>query len=164
MAVVIVMASLTLILPTGRGYGLNTFGDWLRQKRRDRGLTLEDMEERSGLSYVTIGDWERGKRNPRRDNIEPVILALRYEDQDQESIEALVDEALVAAGFAPKYQQRDPERAAFSGLYEGLSPGGKRRAVDMLKLLQEAEQEAAIGGRGYKPDQGEETGDTDPEA
>lgn len=133
------------------------FGSWLLDRREKRGLSKLALSKKAGVSDVIIGYWETGERNPRRDNIEPVVLALCYEDQDQESIEALVDEALVTAGFAPKYRQREPERAAFSGLYEGLSPGGKKRAVDMLKLLRDAEQEGAIGGTGEpKARQGDE--------
>lgn len=127
---------------------MTDFGSWLSDRREKRGLSKLSLGKKAGISDAIISYWESGVRNPRRDNIEPVARALATDDQDEESIRALVDEALVAAGFAPEYQRTDPERSAISGLYEGLSPGGKRRAVDMLKLLRDAEQDAAIGGTG----------------
>lgn len=148
---------------------LNAFGEWLRKNRRARGLTLENLEERSGLSYVTIGDWERGKRNPRRENIEPVVLSLRYEDQDQESVERLVDEALIAAGFAPKYREieriPDEEESEVLHTYADLPHESRKLVRELLRTMsrhaRDADSEASIGGRGYRTDQPDDTVDRD---
>ncbi len=39
-------------------------GDNFARLRRERGLTQEEMEERSGFSQQYLSDLERGKRNP----------------------------------------------------------------------------------------------------
>ena len=40
------------------------FGNILRQFRKERGLTQEELAEKMGLKYYNIGDWERGKCEP----------------------------------------------------------------------------------------------------
>lgn len=75
------------------------FGERLRELRLDRDLTLEQIEELSGLSYVTVGDWERGKKNPRPANLTKVANVLSsvspISHQDREELFAL-------AGFKEK--------------------------------------------------------------
>lgn len=39
-------------------------GENFARLRRERGLTQEEMEERSGFSQQYLSDLERGKRNP----------------------------------------------------------------------------------------------------
>lgn len=44
------------------------YGAALRQERKNRRMTLEDMAEYLGISSITIGLWERGKVRPNEDN------------------------------------------------------------------------------------------------
>lgn len=47
---------------------MTEYGAALRQERKRRGMTLEDMAEYLGISSITIGLWERGKVRPNEDN------------------------------------------------------------------------------------------------
>lgn len=39
----------------------NTFGDWLREQRMDKGLTITNFAKLCKLSYVTISNIERNR-------------------------------------------------------------------------------------------------------
>lgn len=52
------------------------FGQRLREERRARNLTLEDVAERSGLNWSYIAQIERGERNIGIDNIDALARAL----------------------------------------------------------------------------------------
>jgi transcriptional regulator with XRE-family HTH domain len=43
---------------------LKTFGRSIRRLRKQRGLTQEDLAEKSGISRNYVSDMERGVRNP----------------------------------------------------------------------------------------------------
>ena len=42
----------------------NRFGEWLRSKRLDLGLTMMEFSKAVGVSYVTISNVELGKAIP----------------------------------------------------------------------------------------------------
>jgi transcriptional regulator with XRE-family HTH domain len=42
----------------------NVFGNWLREQRYDRGLTLKEFAKDLGISYVTLSNVELGKSTP----------------------------------------------------------------------------------------------------
>jgi transcriptional regulator with XRE-family HTH domain len=44
-------------------------GSELRRIREERGLTVEELAERSGVSATTVKDVERGAREARRDTV-----------------------------------------------------------------------------------------------
>ena len=54
----------------------------LRQIREKRGLTVEGLAEKSGVSATTIRDVERGRREPRRDTITKLAkpLGLKFDE------------------------------------------------------------------------------------
>lgn len=59
------------------------FGDLLRQHRRARGLTQEQLAERTGLSVRGISDLERGARNiPYQETILRLIAGLELADPE----------------------------------------------------------------------------------
>lgn len=47
---------------------MSEYGAALRQERKNRKMTLEDMAEYLGISSITVGLWERGKVRPNEDN------------------------------------------------------------------------------------------------
>lgn len=47
-----------------------TFGRNVRDVRRARGLTLEQLAHDVGMSYSYVGQLERGQRNPSLDTVE----------------------------------------------------------------------------------------------
>jgi transcriptional regulator with XRE-family HTH domain len=52
------------------------FGDVIRQRRYDLGLTQGDLSERCDLHRTYISELERGIRNPSLQNIEKLAEAL----------------------------------------------------------------------------------------
>jgi predicted ATPase/DNA-binding XRE family transcriptional regulator len=44
----------------------NTFGGWLRQRRKERGLTLDELADRISYSSITLVKIEAGERRPSR--------------------------------------------------------------------------------------------------
>lgn len=140
------------------------FGAWLESARERRGWTQEVFASRAGTTAATISRIESGERNPSREMVERIALALATDEQDPESVQRLVQEAKRVAAGLP-VEEYDPDLTQLRGLYEGLSPGSKKRVVEITRLLRDAERDASIGGRGYRPDgENEKTGDTDPEA
>ncbi len=62
-----------------------SFGDELRQKRRDSGLTQDQLSELSGVSIRTITDLERGIVNrPRRDTVNLLAEGLELTSDERE--------------------------------------------------------------------------------
>lgn len=53
------------------------FGDKLRELRKQKGLSQEDLAFKSGLHRTYISDIERGSRNVSLKNIEKIAKALR---------------------------------------------------------------------------------------
>lgn len=47
---------------------MSEYGAALRQERKNRKMTLEDMAEYLGISAITVGLWERGKVRPSAEN------------------------------------------------------------------------------------------------
>jgi transcriptional regulator with XRE-family HTH domain len=52
------------------------FGRRMRQLRKERGLSQEELAHRAGLHYTYIGGIERGERNPALVNINRIAAAL----------------------------------------------------------------------------------------
>lgn len=57
------------------------FGEMIRKKRMDLGLTMKNIAERTGVSETTIYNWEIKNRTPYRKTEEKLreILALKEE-------------------------------------------------------------------------------------
>ena len=58
-----------------RGHGL-AFGKMLEQQRKARGLTLEQVASRLGVSKPTVWAWEKGKARPLEDRYPAIAEAL----------------------------------------------------------------------------------------
>jgi transcriptional regulator with XRE-family HTH domain len=61
---------------------LTTFGRSIRSYRKQRGLSQEDLAEKSGLSRNYISDIERGVRNPSLLALIGIARALRLPLRD----------------------------------------------------------------------------------
>lgn len=48
---------------------MNTFGDQIKIKRKELGLTHKDMAKAIGISHVAYGHWERGTNLPNGANL-----------------------------------------------------------------------------------------------
>ncbi|WP_352403051.1 helix-turn-helix transcriptional regulator [Pyramidobacter sp.] len=51
-------------------------GTLIKQKRREHGVSQNELAERSGMSRSTIINFEAGKRSPRVDDLQNIALAL----------------------------------------------------------------------------------------
>ena len=53
------------------------FGDFIRQRRVDLGLSLRDIERRTGIDNARVSRWERGHQRPQSaDLLAPLATAL----------------------------------------------------------------------------------------
>ncbi|MFD0712288.1 helix-turn-helix domain-containing protein [Paenibacillus sp. GCM10027626] len=73
------------------GAGQLTFGQLLREGRKQQQMTLRDLEARSGVSYSQLSKIERGESVPLRTNVEKLADALGGNR----------DEWLYSAGYLP---------------------------------------------------------------
>lgn len=60
------------------------FSRFLKEKRRQREITVRDMAERSGVSAGYYSDFESGRRNPPdREILDNMIAVLKLSDEDR---------------------------------------------------------------------------------
>lgn len=79
----------------------NNLGSFLKQKRKEKGLTLVQLGEKIGVTNGTISKWERGHiKNMKRDKIEalcnvldipPLVLINGIENNDKIEIEQITE-------------------------------------------------------------------------
>src|ERR1700753_3349680 len=67
------------------------FGQWLRRARTHNGLSLMDLQDRTGINYTHISRMENGRSRPSRETV--IRLA--------EAMDSSADEALLAAAYLP---------------------------------------------------------------
>lgn len=56
-----------------RCYSGDRFGDFIRQRRADLGLSLRQVEERSGIHNSRLSRWERGEQRPETADLLPAL-------------------------------------------------------------------------------------------
>lgn len=106
-----------------------TFGEWLRKKIKDKDWSNARVARLSGVSPTYIGNLVRdyspttisGKGRPSEEVVENIAKAL----------EADVDEARLAAGYAPRM---NPDEGFFKGL-DRLSPDDQALAKRQIKAI-----------------------------
>jgi transcriptional regulator with XRE-family HTH domain len=58
-------------------YSGDLFGDFIRQRRTDLGLSLREVERRTGIGNARLSRWERGEQRPETpDLLTPLAAAL----------------------------------------------------------------------------------------
>jgi transcriptional regulator with XRE-family HTH domain len=105
-------------------------GDRVRELRRGRGLTLEELAERSGVSRAMISKVERGEKNPTL-----VVAAKVAEGLEITLAELLGTEERRKIIVVPRERRmvmRDPETGFERQL---LSPSLGRRAVEFIRNI-----------------------------
>jgi transcriptional regulator with XRE-family HTH domain len=105
-------------------------GDRVRELRRGRGLTLEELAERSGVSRAMISKVERGEKNPTL-----VVAAKVAEGLGITLAELLGTEERRKIIVVPRERRmvmRDPETGFERQL---LSPSLGRRAVEFIRNI-----------------------------
>ena len=128
--------------------GDGEFGELLRRRRNELGLTQEDLAEKTGFSIRAISDLERGKTaNPRRSSMRLLAEALRLYPPDDDENKNLDESEPAAPGVASDLvvpRQLPTTTAQFVGRqaeFEGLS-----RVLDDLTSGQQTAAVAAISG------------------
>jgi transcriptional regulator with XRE-family HTH domain len=101
-------------------------GARIRDWRKQRGWTQEDLGERSGLSYKFIGEIERGVGNPTIDSIDQIAKAFAIDVALllQRDTPDLVYTPLSSDDFAVMREARDSLDSAL----KRLGGSGNRRA------------------------------------
>lgn len=95
----------------------NNLGSFLKQKRKEKGLTLVQLGEKIGVTNGTISKWERGHiKNMKRDKIEvlcnvldipPLVLINGIENNDKIEIEQITEKDFEQEvfGFLSKHER-----------------------------------------------------------
>jgi transcriptional regulator with XRE-family HTH domain len=105
-------------------------GERVRELRRGRGLTLEELAERSGVSRAMISKVERGEKNPTL-----VVVAKVAEGLETTLSELLGTEErrkIIVVHRERRMVMRDPETGFERQL---LSPSLGRRAVEFIRNI-----------------------------
>ena len=84
--------------------GALTFGAWLRQQRKDRDLTQEELGDNVGCSFEAIRKIEKGTRRPSRQMVEALCRYLRPAPEQWPDIMRLA--RLGPDAFRPIHQMR----------------------------------------------------------
>ena len=76
-----------------RSAGNPGFGDWLRRRRRQSGLTQAELAERAGLTAKAIAALERGRRTrPQAHTVKALVDALDISPAEHEVLISLLEE------------------------------------------------------------------------
>lgn len=107
------------------------FGKWLREARLHSGLSMVEVERRTGINYTHISRMENGRSRPSRDT----VLRLA------EAVDADVNDALIAAYYIPfdaAAHLLDPDAQRLAADYHALAPPLKAlvcHAVETAKRI-----------------------------
>ncbi len=112
------------------------FGEWLRQKRKERHLTMEELGRKVGLSKQYLSVLERAE--PHALTGKPVTPGIDNVDRIAAALEVDSGEARRMAGYASD----DEDEGLYSGLNK-LSPEQQRLAKRHIKALIDSMVEVA---------------------
>ena len=87
------------------------FGAWLKQARTARGLSVNGLADRAGVSNASISKFETGKLSPRKRTVDQIAAALATDSASEQVKDTLLRAALAAAGYAApaaRELERDP--------------------------------------------------------
>lgn len=108
---------------------MNKLGQRIRQTRRDKGFTLQELARETGISYQAIGQYERGERKPSFMQLTRLAKAFNLPVANLIGDDPELNEALKASILnSPQVLEA---HAAVSQLIEGTS------AIDVVDKLRE---------------------------
>ncbi len=138
-----------------------TFGEKVRQARRSKGLSQEELAEKLGKSRRTVIDWESDKALPRTRKVcEELaeVLGLNV------SVLLSDDSAFISeAGEMYGYRGRRDARELVAEI-SGLFAGGDMAEEDMDTLMlaiHQAYMDAKLKNKKYAPGKGRDAHDND---
>ena len=122
-----------------KNFQSNNFGQWFKEIRTTRGLTMDDVGDRAGCTQSAISNLERGARNPSRDMVVRLVRALAHDDMSESGVIRLIDQGLVAAGFQPMGDnERDPAHDdLMEAGYSELSEEARKVIVTLVKQMRQ---------------------------
>lgn len=83
----------------------NNLGQYLRERRKVAGLTLEQVADAAGVSLAYVSKLERGERKGSRDDGKDTLVAIA------QAIGANVESVLIRAGHLPSPKARSSAEA-----------------------------------------------------
>ena len=111
---------------------LNRLGSKVRELRKSKGLSQEELADRADLHYTYVGGIERGERNPSLKSIEKIATALNID----------IGELLV---FQPKEKPASMEDALRSEINELLKRKNQKELRLAAKVLRDVFEWAKEG-------------------
>lgn len=109
---------------------MSEVGNLIRARRKELGLTLEDVGNAVGVSKSTVKKWEDGYiSNMRRDKIQSLAKILQ-----------LNPVRLLGVKVTHLLQPDDPQLMKMMSLYHSLNDIGKEKAIERLEELAEIER------------------------
>lgn len=109
------------------------FSDWIKDRRKQLGLTLDDVATTVGVSKTTVMRWETGDiKNMRRDRIDALSRVLQCSNRDiinfQDSISTFEHQnavkvpviASICAGYGGVAEE---DQQGFEYVYDAKNPG-----------------------------------------
>lgn len=106
---------------------MNEIGDLIRSRRKELGLTLEEVGNAVGVSKSTVKKWEDGYiSNMRRDKIQSLAKILQINPV-----------RLLGVKVTHMLQPDDPRFMNLLTLYHSLNDMGKEKAIERLEELSE---------------------------
>src|SRR6188508_292420 len=104
-----------------------TFGDWLRQQRHDRGVTQDDLAEYLGFSAALLRKLEAGERRPSVQIAELLADYFRIPADEWAAFVAFARTGQAAGGTSAPAADDETSRAPWRSVY--------RRRTNLPALL-----------------------------
>jgi transcriptional regulator with XRE-family HTH domain len=98
-------------------------GSWLRELRRQKGLTQEEVAEKAGVSVKYYSELERGLRNITLGNLQRVLIGMRV--RKEEVLRLLISENL-----------SEDDKAIINLAIRILSSGTSKTKIQTRKILE----------------------------
>lgn len=100
------------------------FANAVLRRRKELGLTQEELAKRVGTTKQMVSKYELGQRSPK------VVMANAF----AEALETTLDE-LLETEKAETNQVQDPEISIVSGMMETMTKEQKQQVIDLVKIL-----------------------------
>lgn len=102
------------------------FASAVLSRRKELGLTQEELAKRVGTSKQMVSKYELGQRSPKVEMANAFATAL----------ETTLDELLDAEKLEQEEQKvEDPEIHIVSGMMEGMTKEQKQQVIDLIRIL-----------------------------
>lgn len=112
------------------------FGDWLKKRRKELGMTLRAFAERSGLDPGNLSRYERGVlAPPQGETLGRIAKAFGLKPGSAEWA-ALQDLAAIGAGKIPQDLAEDPKVASQLPVLFRVARGKKLSREELLRLAE----------------------------